>query len=64
MSPVAVIALGMLIGIAAVNLVLSLPIMRRPSLEDRLAPYMRESETVGRMYSCLLYTSDAADDTR
>lgn len=51
MSPVVVIALGVLIGIAAANLVMALPIMRRPSLEDRLAPYMRESETVGRMYA-------------
>ena len=51
MSPIVVIALGVLIGIAAANLVMALPIMRRPSLEDRLAPYMRESETVGRMYA-------------
>lgn len=51
MSPIVVIALGVLIGIAAANLVMALPIMRRPSLEDRLAPYMRESKTVGRMYA-------------
>lgn len=51
MHPLIIIAVGTALGAAIVNFIFALPAMRRPTLEDRLAPYLRESQAVGRMYA-------------
>ncbi|WP_084499435.1 type II secretion system F family protein [Brevibacterium album] len=50
-NPALAIIAGLALGLSLAFAFASLPIMRRPTLEDRVAPYLRDQPRVARLYS-------------
>ncbi|GAA4282837.1 type II secretion system F family protein [Brevibacterium daeguense] len=49
-NPAAVIGAGLLLGLSLAYFVAVLPVFRKPSLDDRIAPYLRDRPRVAKMY--------------
>jgi tight adherence protein C len=50
-NPGVAIIMGLVLGLALALTVAQLPLLRRPTLEDRIAPYLRDQPRVASLYS-------------
>lgn len=50
-EPLSILALGLFNGFALCVFVLSLPPLRRPTLSSRIAPYLRDQESLVDIYA-------------
>jgi tight adherence protein C len=49
-NPAAVVGVGLLLGLSLAYFVAVLPVFRKPSLDDRIAPYLRDRPRVAKMF--------------
>lgn len=49
-NPAVIIGTGLLLGLSLAFFVTSLPVFRRPSLDDRIGPYLRDRPRVAELY--------------
>lgn len=49
-NPAAIIGSGLVLGLSIAFFVLSLPVFRRPTLDDRVGPYLRDRPRVAELY--------------
>lgn len=49
-NPAAVIGTGLVLGLSLAFFVLNLPVFRRPTLDDRVGPYLRDRPRVAELY--------------
>lgn len=60
--PALLVTLGLAIGMSLTFFVLSLPVFRKPSLEDRIAPYLRTTTAAEKKYHLTSPTNSGLGD--